>query len=285
MEYAHIDVQPVAGALGAEIHGVDLGQPMDDETFGEIHDAYLQHQVIFFRDQHMTPDQHKDFGRRFGELNIHPQYFPLDGHPEILPILKEPTDANNIGGVWHADVTFFPEPVMGSILYALEVPEAGGDTMFANQYLAYETLSDGMKDMLDGMTATHSDDTLSDPGSARKRNESRSTKLREDSNGGPKIASEHPVVCTHPETGRKLLYVNKPFTQRFTGMTDEESQPLLEYLYAHSQKPEFTCRFRWAKNSVAFWDNRCVQHYALNDYPGQRRQLHRTTVAGTPPTK
>ena len=163
MGYQHIDVQPVAGALGAEIFGVDLGQQIDDATFDEIHAAYLEHQVIFFRDQDMTPDQHKAFGRRFGELNIHPQYLPLDGHPEILPILKEPDAANNIGSVWHADVTFFPEPVMGSILYALDVPEVGGDTMFSSQYLAYETLSSGMQDMLGRMTATHSDDTLSDP--------------------------------------------------------------------------------------------------------------------------
>lgn len=285
MGYQHIDVQPVAGALGAEIHGVDLGQSMDDATFNEIHTAYLEHQVIFFRDQHMTPDQHKAFGRRFGALNIHPQYFPLDGHPEILPILKEPDAANNIGGVWHADVTFFPEPVMGSILYALDVPEVGGDTMFASQYLAYETLSSGMQDMLGAMTATHSDDTLSDPDSARKRNETRSTKLREESNNGPKIDAEHPVVCTHPETGRKLLYVNRPFTQRFTGMTDAESQPLLNFLFEHASKPEFTCRFRWEKNSVAFWDNRCVQHYALNDYPGQRRSMHRVTIEGGKPSQ
>lgn len=285
MGYEHIDVQQVAGALGAEINGVDLGQPMDDDTFGEIHAAYLEHQVIFFRDQHMTPDQHKAFGRRFGALNIHPQYLPLDGHPEILPVLKEPADANNIGGVWHADVTFFPEPVMGSILYALEAPDVGGDTMFASQYRAYETLSDGMKDMLGGLTSFHSDDVLSDPDNARKRNATRSTKLREDTNGGPSIASDHPVVCTHPETGRKLLYVNRAFTRHFTDMTEAESQPLLDFLYAHMTKPEFTCRFRWEKNSVAFWDNRCVQHYALNDYPGQRRSMHRVTIEGGRPSQ
>lgn len=285
MEYKHIEVRPIAGALGAEIHGVDLGQPMNDETFSEVHAAYLAHQVIFFRDQHMTPDQHKDFGRRFGALNIHPQYLPLDGHPEILPVLKEASDANNIGGVWHADVTFFPEPVMGSILYALEVPETGGDTLFASQYSAYESLSDGMKAMLSNMTALHSDDLLSDPDSARKRNETRSTKLREDTNGGPSIASEHPVVCTHPETGRSLLYVNGAFTKRFTDMTVDESKPLLDYLYAHAAKPEFTCRFRWEKNSVAFWDNRCVQHYALNDYSGHRRSMHRVTIEGGRPSQ
>ena len=283
MTYEHIDVRPMAGACGAEISGVDLSEPLDDATFAEINRAFLDHQVIFFRDQHLTPEQHKDFGRRFGDLNVHPQYAPLDGHPEILPVLKEPTDADNIGSVWHADVTFMEKPVMGSILYALEVPSVGGDTMFANQYMAYETLSPGMQEMLESMTAIHSDGILSDAESIKARNETRSTKLREDAALVAEVEAEHPVVCTHPETKRKLLYVNRPFTQRFKDMTEEESRPLLEYLYEHSARPEFTCRFRWEKNSIAMWDNRCVQHYALNDYPGERRSMHRVTIEGGQP--
>ena len=172
---------------------------------------------------------------------------------------------------------------MGSLLYAHEVPTAGGDTMFANQYLAYETLSDGMKKLLNNVTAVHSDHVLSNPANAADRNERRSTPLRENAMTEEEITNEHPVVRTHVETGRKCLYVNRPFTMRFSGMTEAESQPLLEYLYTHATRPEITCRFRWKKHSVAFWDNRCTQHYALNDYHGHRRTMHRVTVNGERP--
>lgn len=283
MTYQHIEVAPIAGALGAEIAGVDLSQDIGNAAFSEIQQALHENLVIFFRDQDLTPDQHKDFGRRFGTLNIHPQYVPLDGHPEILPVLKEPEDTLNIGASWHTDVSFLEQPSMGSILYAHEVPKAGGDTMFANQYLAYEALSEGMRDMLDGMTAVHSDRVLSNPTSAANRNEGRSTLIREEAMIDEEIVNEHPVVRTHVETGRKCLYVNRAFTTRFSGMTEAESKPLLEFLYAHAARPEFTCRFRWEKHSVAFWDNRCTQHYALNDYQGQRRSMHRVTVNGERP--
>lgn len=283
MTYEHIEVKPIAGALGAEIEGVDLSEDIGNAVFSEIQQALHENLVIFFRDQDLTPDEHKDFGRRFGTLNIHPQYVPLDGHPEILPVLKEPEDTLNIGASWHTDVSFLEQPSMGSILYAHEVPRAGGDTMFANQYLAYESLSEGMREMLDDMTAVHSDRVLSNPSSAANRNEGRSTLIREEAMTDEEIVNEHPVVRTHVETGRKCLYVNRAFTTRFSGMTEEESKPLLEFLYAHAARPEFTCRFRWEKHSVAFWDNRCTQHYALNDYPGQRRAMHRVTVNGERP--
>ena len=283
MTYEHIEVKPIAGALGAEIEGVDLSEDIGNAVFSEIQQALHENLVIFFRDQKLTPDEHKDFGRRFGTLNIHPQYIPLDGHPEILPVLKEPEDTLNIGASWHTDVSFLEQPSMGSILYAHEVPKSGGDTMFANQYLAYESLSDGMREMLDDMTAIHSDRVLSNPSSAANRNEGRSTLIREEAMTDEEIVNEHPVVRTHVETGRKGLYVNRAFTTRFSGMTEEESKPLLEFLYAHAVRPEFTCRFRWEKHSVAFWDNRCTQHYALNDYPGQRRTMHRVTVNGERP--
>ena len=282
MAIARLDIQPLAGALGAEIFGVNLADPLDDDTFADIRQAFLDYQVIFFRDQELTPEQHKAFGRRFGTLNVHPHYKSLDGDAEILPILKEPDATNNIGGLWHSDVTFMEAPALGSILYALDVPEYGGDTMFANQYAAYEALSEGMKEMLDGLLAIHSDNNLSDPAAKAARNASRSTKLREDIESGETI-NEHPVVRTHPETGRKSLFVNRGFTRRFKGMTEDESAPLLSYLYQHAVKPEFTCRFRWEKGSIAFWDNRCVQHYALNDYQGQRRSMHRVTINGDRP--
>ena len=283
MTYNRIKVKPLSGGCGAEIFGVDLSEDLGNETFAEVQRAFHENLVIFFRDQNLTPDEQKKFGRRFGTLNIHPQYVPLDGHPEILPVLKEPDETKNIGDVWHTDVSFLEQPSMGSLLYAHEVPTAGGDTMFANQYLAYETLSDGMKKLLNNVAAVHSDRVLSNPANAADRNEGRSTRIRENAMTEEEITNEHPVVRTHVETGRKSLYVNRPFTVRFSGMTEAESQPLLEYLYTHATRPEITCRFRWKKHSVAFWDNRCTQHYALNDYHGHRRTMHRVTVNGERP--
>jgi taurine dioxygenase len=281
MTYKHIDVRRIAGSCGAEIHGVDLSQALDDATFAEIRKAFVDNQVIFFRDQHITEDQHKAFGRRFGTLNIHPRYLPLEGHPEIFPIRKDPDHTENIGGVWHHDLTHLPEPPMGSILYALEVPPYGGDTMFANQYLAYEALSDGMKLMLDGMTAFH-DNRIQSNKVAAERNAARASQLRVD-NQEDEPECEHPVVITHPESGKKALYVNIIRTQRFAGMTEEESKPLIKFLCDHATRPEFTCRFKWENGSIAFWDNRCVMHFALNDYHGYRRYMNRVTVNGARP--
>ena len=283
MDYRHIEVKPVAGALGAEIEGVDLAAPLDDETFAEIRQTFLDHLVIFFRDQKVTPDQHKAFGRRFGTLNIHPYVKAMGGHEEIIEIVKEKDDKVNFGGGWHTDVSFLEKPALGSVLLAREVPESGGDTMFANQYLAYETLSDGMKELLDGMVAVHSAGSQYGRQGESQRNR--------DKRGGMQLAvtevaeetTEHPVVRTHPETGRKALYVNGAFTERFKGMTKAESAPLLRFLFKHAVQPEFTCRFRWAENSIAFWDNRCAQHYALNDYAGQRRHMQRVTINGDRP--
>ena len=281
MSYQRIEVKPIAGACGAEIHGVDLAKPIDDETFVEIKQAFTENLVIFFRDQNIGEEQHKAFGRRFGTLNIHPRYMPLEGHPEIFPIRKDPEHTENVGGVWHQDLTHLPEPPLGSILYALEVPSSGGDTMFANQYLAYDALSEGMRDMLDEMTAVH-DNRIQSNRVAKDRNAARSSKLRED-NREDEPECEHPVVITHPVSKRRALFVNKIRTHRFADMTEQESKPLLEFLCEHAVRPEFTCRFRWQKGSVAFWDNRCVMHYALNDYPGERRYMNRVTVNGARP--
>ena len=280
MKSNSIEVRPIAGAIGAEIHGIDLADSPSDEQFDTVRRAFLDHQVIFFRDQALDPDSHKDLGRRFGELNIHGYYKSLPGHPEILPVLKEPEATENIGGVWHSDVTYLPEPALGSILYALEVPPAGGDTMFASQYHAYEALSDGMKEMLEGLRAIHSSDLFTNKARRDAVNATRTTKLAEIDET---VESSHPVVRTHPETGRKCLFVNGAFTRRIDGWTVEESRPLLDYLYRQAARPEFTCRFRWRQGSIAFWDNRCTQHYALNDYQGYRRTMHRVTLEGDRP--
>lgn len=277
--YRVLDINPICGSLGAEISGVDLSKPVPSDTLAEIRKALNEYLVIFFRDQDITPEQQKEFGRLFGTLNIHPVYEPLAGHPEILQVVKEADAMNNIGDTWHSDATFLEEPPMGSILYAKEIPPFGGDTLFANLQLAYEMLSEGMKRMLDGMQAVHSDAFLTQVNA--ERNATRSTKLK----AGAMEAREtlHPVVRTHPETGRKSLFINEPFTARFDGMTEKESRPLLDYLLNHIKSPEFTCRFRWQVGSIAFWDNRCTHHYALNDYHGHRREMHRVTVNGDRP--
>ena len=284
MTYQTISVKPISGALGVIVEGVDLSQDLDNATASDLHQALLDHCVIFFRDQHLTPEQHLRLGRRFGTLNVHEFVEAMTGHPEILVVAKNEADTKNFGGGWHSDVTYLDKPALGSILYALEVPAYGGDTMFANQYLAYEALSSGMRHMLDGLTAIHSAGHVYGLGARHdyaRFDELSAMKMLYSKTAHREV--EHPAVRTHPETGRKCLYVNGAFTTRFKDMTVEESRPLLQFLYEHAVRPEFTCRFRWETNSVAFWDNRCVQHYALNDYHGQRRVMHRVTVNGDRP--
>lgn len=275
MGYRTIGVHKLAGALGAEISGVDLAADLGDEMFAEIHKAFLEHQVIFFRNQTLTPEQHKRFGRRFGPLNIHPYVTGMDGHPEIMEIIKEPEDKLNFGGGWHSDMSFLEHPSVGSILYAVEVPEWGGDTLFASQVAAYEALSPGLKATLEGLKAVHSANR--EYGARGPSAQKRSAMQIAEAEG---LAGEfvHPVVKVHPETGRKALYVNPAFTLKFEGWTRRESKPLLDFLFNHSRYEGFTCRFHWEKGSVAFWDNRSVWHFALNDYPGQRRHMRRVTV-------
>lgn len=276
--FTRIKVRPLSPVIGAEIEGVDLASESDEGVFAEIRQAFLQHGVVFFRDQKLTMDQHKAVSRRFGEIVVNPIYRGHDEHPEIMKVVKEKTDKKNIGDTWHTDMSFLECPPLGSFLYAREVPPVGGDTMFANQYLAYEALSPGLRLMLDGLSAVHSDIYVT--GRIEERNKDRSTRLRE---GLKETSAVHPVVRRHDETGRKALYVNAPLTVNFVGMTREESLPLLNYLYQHAAKPEFTCRFRWQVGSLAFWDNRCCQHYAIDDYHGYRREMHRITIAGPRP--
>ena len=283
MIHTSIEIQPISGALGAEIQGVDLSEALDDELFEEIKKAFNDHLVLFFRDQHLTPDQQKAFGLRFGTLNIHPFVSPLEGHPEIIPIVKEKDEKVNFGGGWHSDVSFMEEPALGTLLYGLDVPEFGGDTLFANQYLAYERLSDAMKEMLGSLTAIHSASSQYAAGGESDRNKEKRTTMKVAVTDEAEKITEHPVIRTHPETGRKSIYVNRAFTEKFKGMTKRESRPLLNFLYDQCTREEFTCRFRWSNNSVALWDNRCTQHYALNDYQGQRREMHRVTINGDRP--
>jgi taurine dioxygenase len=266
------------GALGVEILGVTLSPDMDAAEIAELRRIWLEHGVVFFRDQeHLGPAEFLGFARRFGEVLEYPFVKGLDGFPEITPVVKLEHDRRNFGGVWHSDTTYLEHPPMATMLIARELPPAGGDTMFADMVAAHEALSPGLKRTLEGLKGLSS---------SRKADASatREDRVRDSGTGKPEVLeAEHPVVRTHPETGRKVLYVNLGHTANFVGWTVEESAPLLDYLFRHMTKPEFTCRFRWRPGSIAFWDNRCVQHYPLNDYHGHRRIMHRVTLAGDRP--
>ena len=275
MSYETIAVEPISPVVGAEISGVDLAEPLGNQTFAEIHDALMEHQVVFFRDQVMTLEQHKAFGRRFGELHIHPAAPGPDGHPEILVIHADEKSKRVAGQGWHTDVSCDEEPPMGSILHLHKVPGTGGDTMFASMYAAYDALSESMKDFLVGLHARHESRHVHGGRYGLK------VKLRDGEDTYPEAV--HPIVRTHPVTGRKGLYVNSGFTTRIEGLTSRESRSLLGFLYEHMATPEFQCRFHWRDNSVAFWDNRCVQHRALWDYFPAVRHGYRVTVQGDRP--
>lgn len=280
MPYEHIRVTPVAGALGAEIAGVDLRGNIDDAVFAEVRRAWLEHLVIFFRGQSLDDAALMAFGRRFAPLFRHPNFVPDARAPDIVRIRRRPGDRKIVGQSWHADTTCMPEPPSGAVLYAVDVPPYGGDTIFANQYLAYDALSDGMKRMLRRMAAVHSD--IRSAGPRANRNKDRSSMVREDADWR-ETRNEHPVVRVHPETGRRSLFVNAAYSHRFAGMTEEESRPLLNFLLEHARKPEFTCRFRWEQGSVAVWDNRCTLHIAVNDVHEFPRIMHRVQTVGDRP--
>lgn len=271
-------IKRLAGALGAEIQGVDLASGLSESLAAQVRQALLEHQVIFFRNQDLTPGQFLRFAQAMGQPVEYPFVKGLDGYPVIIEVKKLEHERSNFGGIWHSDTTYLEQPPMGSMLLAREVPPHGGDTLFASQTLAYESLSEGMRQLLEPLVAVNS---------SAKADVSKTREDRIASDGRPEAKrdyqSEHPVVRTHPETGRKALYVNVAHTVRFRGMTEEESAPILQYLYLHQVKPEFTCRFSWQPGSLAFWDNRCVQHNPVNDYHGFRRVMHRITLAGDTP--
>jgi taurine dioxygenase len=274
-----IVIEPVAGAIGAEISGVDLSAPLDSATVAALRQALLDHLVIFFRDQRLDMDRYMAFARAFGAPVEYPLIKGLPGYPVITEIVKEPHQTVNFGGVWHADTTYLDTPPMATMLYAMEVPPAGGDTMFANQYLAYETLSAPLRAFLDGLIAVNS----SVKADVSKTREDMMSSAGDKAMPAHHFEAEHPAVRTHPETGRKCLYVNTAHTSHFKGMTEAESKPILDYLFQHQVRPEFTCRFRWRPGSLAFWDNRAAQHNPVNDYHGHRRVMRRITLAGDRP--
>ena len=275
---SEIGIHPVSGALGAEVTGVDLAKELDSQTLGVLRRAWLEHLVLFFRDQTLTPAQFLTFARSFGQIIEYPFVKGLEAYPEIIPVVKLEHEQINFGGVWHSDTAYLDVPPMASMLLARDVPEAGGDTLFANMYQAYDTLSDGMKRLLAGLRAVNSSAKAD---ASRTREDRIAERGRTDARQLYEAA--HPVVRVHPETRRKALYVNVAHTVRFDGMTEEESSPILRFLFRHQVRPEFCCRFRWRPGSLAFWDNRCAQHNAVNDYAGFRRIMHRVTLAGDVP--
>ncbi len=270
-----MEIRRIAGALGAEILGVSLSSPTDEELYF-IRKTWLEHLVVFFRDQDLSPAEFMAFARRIGKPIEYPFVKGIAGFPEIIEVKKLEHEKINFGGVWHSDTAYLEVPPMASMLLAREIPPTGGDTLFANMYLAYESLSAGMKQMLDGLVAVN--------GSAKANvTRTREDRVKSDGDAGKEFVAEHPVVRTHPETDRKALYVNSAHTVRFKDMTEEESEPLLRYLFQHQVRPEFTCRFSWQPGSIALWDNRCAQHNPINDYHGYRRIMHRITLQGDRP--
>lgn len=281
MSYETIEVRPMAGALGAEISGVDLTR-LGNQAFSEIHRAFLEHQVLYFDDQPLDDDQLEAFTLRFGPFGKKPFIDGVPGHPNIIAVRKDADETGiNFGGRWHSDFSFQEIPPDATFLSARTVPEVGGDTLFADMYGAYETLSPGMKALLEGRRAMHT--AKRSYGSGGRYTNANATRMTVHPSDDANSEVAHPIVRTHPETGRKALYVNFVYTLRLEGMTEAESAPILNYLYTHSTRPEFTCRIRWSTTGLTVWDNRCTQHYALNDYHGHTRIMHRTTCAGTRP--
>ena len=278
MPEAPFTVRRIAGALGAEIEGLDLRRTPDDATVAALRSALLEHLVVFFRDQHLAADEFMAFAERFGEPVEYPMVRGLDDHPLIIEVAKEAHETVNFGGLWHTDTAYLERPPMGTLLLGREVPPYGGDTLFANQYLAYEALSEGMRALLEPLVAVNSSAKadVTRTREDRVRDHAHATRRQD-------YEAEHPVVRTHPETGRKALYVNGGHTVRFKGMTEAESAPLLAFLHQHQVRPEFTCRFSWREGSLAFWDNRATLHNPVNDYHGHRRVMHRITLAGDRP--
>jgi taurine dioxygenase len=268
-----LELRPLSPTIGAEVHGIDLREPLDDGTFAELDKAFLDHKVLFFRDQDITSEQHVEFARHFGDLEVHPFVPHKKDQPEVMVLLH---DENRRGteNAWHSDVTWRLEPSLGSILRAVEVPEVGGDTLFADMEAAFEGLDVKTRERVRDMKAIH-DFTRVFGGN---KSEDELAELREKF-----PPAEHPVIRTHPVTGRQSIYVNVAFTSHIVGLEPDESARLLAHLYRQASTPEYQCRFRWAPNSLAFWDNRCVQHYAVSDYWPARRRMERVTIVGDRP--
>ena len=279
MPHQDLEIRPYATAIGAEVLGVDLAQPLDDDVWDEISKAFHDHLVIFFRDQKLTPEQHIAFARRFGELEPYPFVNGIEGYPELIEIVKMPSEVRNFGAGWHADMSFRDEPPLGAVLYAIEVPPVGGDTMFANMVLAYESLSGGMKAVVEALTGIHDSHEPADHSQSFKG----MSLMGKD--GATRQITRHPLVKTHPVTGRKSLYISPDYCMELDGMTARESRMLLDHLEDHATRDEFCCRFRWQPGAIAIWDNRCTMHNALNDDltaygggKGFKRVMRRATI-------
>ena len=275
MNQSAFEVHPMSAAIGARIHGVDLSQPLDEDTVAAIRRAWLEHLVVFFPDQELTPRQQLDFARCIGEPMAYPFVKGLPEQPLITAVVKLEHETKNFGGIWHSDTAYLSAPPMATLLLARELPARGGDTLFANMYLAYESLSGGMRNLLDGLIAVNS--SLKADASA-----TREDRLGSDGrDDAPELLeAEHRVVRVHAETGRKALFVNVGHTSHFKDMSVAESRPILDFLFEHLHQPEFCCRFSWTVGALALWDNRCAQHYPVNDYHGSRRVMHRITLRG-----
>lgn len=271
-------VTALATAMGAEVRGVDLSAPLDIGLVAELRSVWLEYQMIVIKEQKLTPAKQLSFAKAIGEPDIYPFLEGLDGFPMITEVLKKESEKVNFGGIWHSDTTYQRCPPMATLLYAKQIPPLGGDTLFANQYEAYAQLSEPLRAVLSQLHALNA-------AGKQRVSSTRSERLKDSSSGvnPDDLAGVHPVVRTHPETDRKALFVNAAHTVEFDGWTAEESKGLLDYLFAHQISPEFQCRLRWQVGDVAFWDNRCVQHYPLNDYHGHRRLLHRITLKGDIP--
>ena len=273
-----MNVQPLSPSLGSVIYGVDLSQPLKDGLLADLHTIWLDRQIIVLRGQSLSSEQYTSFAKQLGTPDIYPFLKGLDGFPEITPVLKKETEVVNFGGVWHSDTTYQPCPPMATMLYALKLPPVGGDTLFANQILAYETLSDGLKEALDTLRIICRPDKATAIATRADRIAEQGRDTSKDN-----LVGIHPVVRTHPETGKKALYVNQAHSCHFEGWTVAESDGLLNFLYAHQIKEEFQCRHIWQEGDVAIWDNRSTLHYPVNDYHGYRRLLHRITLKGDKP--
>ena len=272
-------VSPLAGALGAEVLDVNL-KTLND--WNEIHKAFIAHSVLVFRDQAIEPADLMKIGAKFGAPCHYPFVTGMDGFPFIFEVVKEPEEKKNFGGAWHSDTTYLKQPPLATLLHAVETPSHGGDTLFAHTAAAYDALSEGLRKTVDGLTGVNSAELKYAGGRTRQHAAIKGMKVH-DTESADEYVAEHPVARTHPETGRKALYVSRSHTTHFKGMTEEESAPLLNFLYQHQTRPEFTCRVRWAPGTLTVWDNRCTQHNAVNDYHGQRRHMRRITVGAQTP--
>ena len=276
-----MQISPLAGALGAEISGTDLLK-LDDKGWQEIRRAFVQYSVLVIRGQKLEPEDIMSVGGKFGEPCHYPFVVGMEKFPFIFEVVKEPEEKKNFGGAWHSDTAYLKQPPLATLLYALETPSHGGDTLFANTAAAYDALSDGMRKVLEPLVGVNSAELKYGGGRSAMHRKIGGMKVH-DTDSADQYVSEHPVVRTHPDTGRKALYASRSHTTHFKGMTEEESAPLLGFLWQHQIRPEFTCRVRWAPGTLTVWDNRCTQHNAVNDYHGQRRRMRRLTVGAQTP--